>query len=137
MTSPWVKYRCEGKTQKDQKGRYYMMNCRTKETLWMPDYIKRINAEKKKKKRPQPPPAPSQDLARIAAEYRQWRAALDPAVRAAREAEKKVEDIMHSLYLKNTTERGRLQNALKHAEADVAKDKALKPNPDFVKVFQQ
>ena len=132
MTSPWVKYRCEGKTQKDQKGRYYMMNCRTKETLWMPDYIKRINAEKKKKKRPQPPPAPS-----IAAEYRQWRAALDPAVRAAREAEKKVEDITHSLDLKDMFARGRLQNALKHAEADVAKDKALKPNPDFVKVFQQ
>ena len=83
------------------------------------------------------PPAPSQDLARIAAEYRQWRTALDPAVRAAREAEKKVEDIMHSLYLKDMFARGRLQNALKHAKADVAKDKALKPNPDFVKVFQQ
>ena len=74
---------------------------------------------------------------RIAAEYRQWRAALDPAVRAAREAEKKVEDIMHSLYLKDMFARGRLQNALKHAKADVAKDKALEPNPDFVKVFQQ
>ena len=113
-----------------------MFNTITQEALWMPDYNKRL-LEQNKEKQPEPPTSPSQSDIRRFREYKKWREAFDPAVRAVREAEKKVEDIMYDFYLENTFAHMRIQDALAHAQAQLANDKELKPNPKFVEAFQK
>ena len=69
---PWVKYKCQGRSQKKQKGKEFMFNTITQETLWMPDYNKLL-LEQNKEKQPEPPTSPSQLLIRKFREYKKWR----------------------------------------------------------------
>ena len=69
------KCKCQGRSQKKQKGKEFMFNTITKETLWMPDYNKRL-LEQNKEKQPEPPTSPSPSLMRKYREYKKWQSSF-------------------------------------------------------------